>query len=73
MAKNAGNETTEAIRKGELYRIAEAKARLRLGDWAWRRLRREGLRIIRCGRQDYVLGDDLINHMVRSRDTVNDG
>lgn len=43
-----------------LYLAAEIRRRLHLGDWAWRKLRRRGLPIIRFGRQAYVLGDDVI-------------
>lgn len=50
------------IESGCLYVASEAKERLRIGAWAWRQLRRQGLRVIKVGRQSYVLGDADIEH-----------
>ncbi|MGC3967579.1 MAG: hypothetical protein QM775_09480 [Pirellulales bacterium] len=58
---NAIHETNVGrIAAGELYTAAEAKRRLGLGDWAWRKLRRLGLSVIYVSGRAYVLGDDLI-------------
>lgn len=50
------------IEPGRLYRADEARARLGLGDWAWRQLRRKGLPVIRTSGRAFVLGSDLIEH-----------
>ncbi len=50
------------IRPGGLLTATEARARLGLGDWAWRQLVRSGLRIIRKSGRAFVLADDLIAH-----------
>lgn len=50
------------IQPGCLYLVSEAKGRLQMGDWAWRQIRRRGLRVIHMGTRAYVLADDLIEH-----------
>ena len=50
------------IEPGCLYLASEAKGRLKMGTWAWRQLRRQGLRTIQVGTRSYVLGDDIIEH-----------
>ena len=59
MAKSA-NDTPNIIEPGCLYTASEAKARLYIGDATWTKLRRRGLRIIRQGRNSYVLSDDIL-------------
>lgn len=49
------------IEPGVLYTASEARSRLGLGDWAWRKLRRDGLHVIRHGGRAYVWGADLIS------------
>lgn len=58
--KRGHHQRNAAIRSGELYRSAQAKNRLGLGDWAWRRIRRDGLPVIYFGGKAFVLGDDII-------------
>ena len=55
-----GHTLPGIIPAGAILRVDEAKKRLQLGEWAWRRLRRDGLRIIRVGGRAFVLADDLI-------------
>ena len=50
------------IEPGCLYLASEVRSRLRLGAHAFRTLRRGGLPVIYCGRQSYLLGDDVIAH-----------
>jgi hypothetical protein len=50
------------IEPGCLYLASEAKGRLKMGTWAWRQLRRQGLRTIQVGTRSYVFGDDIIEH-----------
>jgi len=49
------------IEPGRLYLAAEARSRLRIGDWSWRRMRREGLEVIYVGQRAFVFGDDLLS------------
>lgn len=51
-----------------LYLASEARSRLKIGDWAWRQMRRSGLRTIRQGNRVYVLGDDLLDFFSRQRE-----
>ncbi len=66
-ANTRGSKTQAAqppgvIEGGTIYTIAEVRSRLRLGDWAWRKLRRSGLPIHKFGKQSFVIGDELIEH-----------
>lgn len=45
-----------------LYTVDELRARLGFGAWAWRSLRRNGLRVHRIGGRAFVMGSDLIEH-----------
>lgn len=60
------------VESGCLYLVEEARSRLRVGDWAWRKMRRAGLPVIYQGKQAYVLGEDLIEFFrkVRDRDST---
>ena len=56
--------TTEApgvIEPAVLYTLAELKKRTRLGDWAIRKARKDGLRVSRVGNARFVLGADFQN------------
>jgi hypothetical protein len=48
------------IEPGCILTAEEARARLRFGCWAWRALRRAGLRTITVSGRSFVLSDDLI-------------
>ncbi len=58
------------IEPGRLYTVTEARRRLRLGDHAWRALKREGLHVRHRGRCVYVLADDLIAALTRERSSL---
>lgn len=52
------------ISPADLYRIDELRARLALGDWAWREFRRKHagrLKLIVIGRRKYVRGSNIID------------
>jgi hypothetical protein len=53
------------IEPGKLYVVSEARERLRLGLPAWRQLCRDGLPVVRVGRQAYVFGDELLKAFQR--------
>jgi hypothetical protein len=59
------SEPLAFIEGGQLYLATELKRRLGIGDWAWRRMRRRGLRVLRFGRHAYVLGRDAIEFLVK--------
>jgi hypothetical protein len=44
-----------------LYTVAEVRRRLGVGDWAWRKWRRDGLVVLRLSGRAFVLGSTLIN------------
>lgn len=48
------------IAPGHVYVADEVRSRLRIGAWAWRSMRRAGLRVRYVGGRAYVLGDDVI-------------
>lgn len=52
--------TPGVIRESESYTVAEFRRRAGLGDFAFREVRRAGLRIIAVGKKRYVLGKDWI-------------
>lgn len=54
------SHTIGVIEPGRLYLAEEAKRRLKIGEWGWRKMRRGGLRIIYQNKRAYVLGDDLL-------------
>ena len=61
------------IAQDELYSPAEIKRRLGLGAHALRTARRQGLRVLRIGRNDFILGKDLIEYaMARYTEPVQD-
>lgn len=50
----------ESVCRGAVYTVEEVCRRLRWEKWAFRQVRLHGLRAIRCGRRNYVLGDDVL-------------
>ena len=46
-----------------LYTAEEARRRLRLGEWAWRQMRRDGLIVLRVAGRAFVHGRDLISYV----------
>ena len=55
------------IEPGRLYLAADVRSRLRIGDWSWRRMRREGLEVIYVGQRAFILGDDLLDYFKRKK------
>ena len=53
------------IEPGVLYTVDEARARLRFGVWAWRKLVRAGLPVIKTSGRAFVLADDLIDFLAK--------
>ena len=53
----------------EMYTVREIKRRLGLGLHAMRSARKKGLRVLRIGRCDYVLGADLIKFAEQTNQT----
>jgi hypothetical protein len=49
------------IAPGHVYLATEVRSRLRIGTWAWRTMRRNGLKVRYFGRRAYVFGDDVID------------
>lgn len=49
------------IRPDELYRLDELQARLRMGSWGLRKMRRAGLAVYRVSGRGFVLGADVIS------------
>jgi hypothetical protein len=48
------------IEPQSLYTAEEARRRLRIGQWAWRQWRRDGLTVLRLSGRAFVCGSDLI-------------
>jgi hypothetical protein len=49
------------IEPQSLYAVEEARRRLRIGEWAWRQWRRDGLTVLRLSGRAFVCGSDLID------------
>jgi hypothetical protein len=47
----------------ELYTLEEAKQRLRWTDSSLRSARRNGLKLITCGRRKYVTGEEIFRFL----------
>ena len=54
------SDSPGVIEPGRLYVAEEVRQRLRIGAIASRDLRKDGLQVIRRGRQAYVFSDDLL-------------
>ena len=48
-----------------LYTAQEARSRLRVGEWAWRQWRRDGLAVFRVSGRAYVSGRAIIEFIER--------
>ncbi len=55
----------QVIRADEGYSVAEFRRRAGLGDYAFREVRRAGLRIIAIGKKRYVLGVDWLDFLAK--------
>jgi hypothetical protein len=58
-----GKASEGLVPPGALLTAEEAKRRLGIGDWAWRKMRRDGLRVLRVSGRAFVLTDDLIEFL----------
>jgi hypothetical protein len=50
------------IRSDEAYTTQELRRRMGIGDYVWRKLRKE-LRIVEFGRKQFVLGRDVLQYL----------
>ena len=48
----------------ELYSISEARARLDWSDSAFRSAKRQGLRVLTCGKRKYVSGKEIFRFLL---------
>ena len=55
----------QVIRADEAYTVPEFRRRAGLGDYAFREVRRAGLRIIEIGKKRYVRGCDWLEFLAR--------
>ena len=53
------------ISPSDLYTVEEARCRLRIGQWAWRQWRRDGLCVLRVSGRAFVTGRALIEYLER--------
>lgn len=53
-----------SIHPDALYRLDEAAARMGWGAHALRAARRRGLKVHRAGKRGYIVGRDLLSHVV---------
>ena len=60
----ASNRPPEVLEPGCVYTSREFKARLRLGEASWRRLKRQGLRVFRVGKTCLVRTDDFHDYLM---------
>ena len=61
--QTATSLTPGVIEPQALYTADEARRRLRIGAWAWRKMRRDGLNVIRVSGRAYVRGFCLIEFL----------
>ena len=67
--KTPANEKTGApISATESYGIAEFQKRTQLGDWALRKMKRAGLRVIHVGGRAFIRGCDWHRFLGREGD-----
>jgi hypothetical protein len=59
----AGTAAPGVIDAQSLYTVEEARRRLRLGEWAWRQMRRDGLVVLRVAGRAFVTGQQLISYI----------
>lgn len=54
---------TGPIQRNTIYPLADFMSRVGLGEFAMRRARREGLRVVRMGKSVFVRGEDFIDFL----------
>jgi hypothetical protein len=62
-----GTDPPGVIAAHEAYTLAEFSRRNRLGTWALREARRDGLIVRRVGGRAYILGADWLAYLARQR------
>ncbi len=55
------------INSAESYTVKEFRRRAGIGDYTWRRLRRE-LPVVTIGRRQYILGKDWIDFLTKGKE-----
>ena len=65
---SAAEAAPGVVRAGEVYRLKELCRRLHWREHSLRQARLAGLRIIRFGREAYILGDDALDFFRRIGD-----
>jgi hypothetical protein len=63
MAKTAGNRPPGEIRGDSVYTLSEFKQRTGLKDWGLRSAKRDGLPLMKCGRNKYIIGADWLEFL----------
>jgi hypothetical protein len=64
-AKRIAATSPGVIEPQALYTVEEARRRLRVGPWAWRKWRRDGLVVLRVSGRAFVSGRSLIEFIER--------
>lgn len=67
------SDPSGVIEPGRLYLAEDVRRRLRNGDWGWRQMRRDGLRVIYQGKRSYVFGDDILRFFADRLPNAADG
>ena len=65
MASTATSPIPGAIEPGVMFTLDEIKRRSKLGEWALRTARRNGLRVIYTGGRAFVRGQDFVEYLDR--------
>ena len=60
------NAMAQVIDAQQAYTVAEFKRRTGMADYAFKRARRDGLRVVEVGRKRYVRGVDWLAHLERA-------
>lgn len=63
---STGTQSAGVISADESYTVQEFRKRVGIGDYVWRKLRRE-LPVVTIGRRQYVLGADWIDFLSRGK------
>lgn len=63
MTATPATRTPGVVRADESYTAAEFRRRTGIGDFAFRSLRRDGLRIVAIGKKRFVRGTDWLAHL----------
>ena len=63
MTKQPTTDSPGVIEPANLYTLCELKKRTRLGDWAIRKARKDGLRVRKIGNARFAFGADFLKHV----------